>query len=209
MRDKSWLWGVGALAVCLILAFALGAANPLSAPHIKTDALGPDAGETTPAYLQRATTSLQADGAGAGDEQRWALVSFVTPATAAAAADAAGDVRISEALFYSPAAGAQSPVVTVATPAAADPAALLARAKTDAASQLDSDRSAAVGEDARAIAVADLRGECACVVGLVVRATPEQLRAIAQQPDVQAVEALPADAVFGRFAVRAFLPGSR
>ena len=43
---------------------------------------------------------------------------------------------------------------------------------------------------------------CACVRALVVHAAGPALRAVAAHPQVAAVEALPADAVYGSFSVR-------
>ena len=219
MRDRSWLWALAALAAFLGLALVLGMANPLPPPRISTDTLGPDGGEPTGQYLQRAAESLRdsdagiasvdTGGVGTGSEStepRWGLVSFVDPSTPAVAAAAVGGVRISEVLFWSPSAGAQSPLVTVSTAASEDPAALLRRAQEEAANQLAADASVAALEDVRATVVADLREGCPCVVGVLVRAPLDQLRAIADDPGVRAAEALPADAIFGRFAVRALLP---
>lgn len=200
---------LAAVAGVLVLAFALGSANPLSPRGVGTDALGPDSGESAERYVARAAESLRGDdgNTGADAAPRWALVSFVDAMTTADAADAAGGVRISQAQFWSPAAGPQSPIVTVSTGASEDPAALLAAARQAAAGQLREDTSAAVLEGKRAIAVQELSGDCACVVSVLVRGTLDELRTIAAAPGVRAVEALPADARFGRFAVRTLLPG--
>lgn len=194
---------LAAVAAVLVLAFALGAANPLPPRGVGTDALGPDSGESAEQYAARAAESLT----GADADPRWALVSFVDATTTADAAAVVGGVRISQAQFWSPAAGPQSPIVTVSTGASEDPAALLAAARQAAAGQLREDSSAAVLEGKRAIAVQELSGDCACVVSVLVRGTLDELRAIAAAPGVRAVEALPADARFGRFAVRTLLPG--
>lgn len=44
------------------------------------------------------------------------------------------------------------------------------------------------------------------IIGLLARGTGEQLRVVAEHPRVRAVEALPPDAVWGRFAIRPLLP---
>ena len=205
MRERPWLGSLAALLTLLGLAAVLGVANPVRPPRISTDALGPEPGESGTQYQERAEVTLR----GGGEEPRWALVSFDNASTTAAVADSVGRVRISQVLLSSSAAGAQSPLVTVSTGASADPAALLALAQSSGAAQLEADRAAAVAEEDRAVAVADLRAGCACVVGVLVRGTLVELRGIAERPGVQAVEALPADAVFGRFAVRALFPAQQ
>lgn len=202
MSQRSWLGVLVAVAALLGLTFALGAANPVSPPRIGTDALGPEGGESAEQYVARAAESLR----GADADPRWALVSFTSASTTADAAAALGQVRISQAQFWSPAAGPQSPLVTVATGASEDPAALLTAAREAAAGQLDQDTSAAVLEGKRSIAVAELSGDCACLVAVLVRGSIDELDAIAAAPGVRAVEALPADARFGSFAVRPLLP---
>lgn len=66
----------------------------------------------------------------------------------------------------------------------------------------DADRAAATN----ALTVSRLRSGAPAIVGLLARGTPAQLRAVAEQPWVRAVEALPADAVWERFAVRPLQP---
>ena len=66
----------------------------------------------------------------------------------------------------------------------------------------NADRSAAAG----ALTATRIRAGDPAIIGLIVRAAPEQLREVARLPDVRAVEALPADAVWGRFAVRPLQP---
>ncbi|MDV8001831.1 hypothetical protein [Rhodococcus sp. IEGM 1408] len=73
------------------------------------------------------------------------------------------------------------------------------RATSDRAA---SDRAAA----AAALTVARMREGEPAIVGLLARGTSAQLRAVAEQPGVRAVEALPADAVWEHFAVRPLQP---
>src|SRR5699024_3248946 len=54
----------------------------------------------------------------------------------------------------------------------------------------NADRSAAAG----ALTATRIRAGDPAIIGLIVRAAPEQLREVARLPDVRAVEALPADA---------------
>ena len=98
----------------------------------------------------------------------------------------------------------QTPVVTVATPAGDEPA----RNSADAAAglllaqQFRDPRSAEIAR----VTAARLRANCACTAGMVVRGTLPQLRELATTPGVRAVQALPADAIAGRFAVAPLLP---
>ncbi|MFI8590251.1 MULTISPECIES: hypothetical protein [Dietzia] len=64
------------------------------------------------------------------------------------------------------------------------------------------DRAAATA----ALTVSRLRAGEPAIIGVLARGTTEQLRAVAEQPRVRAVEALPADAVWERFAVRPLQP---
>jgi hypothetical protein len=66
----------------------------------------------------------------------------------------------------------------------------------------DADRAAAKN----ALTVARLRAGEPGIIGLLARGTTGQLREVADQPWVRAVEALPADAVWERFAVRPLQP---
>lgn len=72
----------------------------------------------------------------------------------------------------------------------------------DAGRGVDVDRAAATA----ALTATRIRAGAPAIIGLVVRATPGQLREVARLPGVRAVEALPADAVWGRFAVRPLQP---
>ena len=96
------------------------------------------------------------------------------------------------------------PEVTVAVPQHPE---ALRRAPTVAASRLQipasgNDRAARVA----AVSAERLAAGCACVVGMVVWAAPEDLQALTDDARVRAVEALPGDAVAGRFAVSPLLP---
>ncbi|SUE29753.1 Uncharacterised protein [Nocardia farcinica] len=56
------------------------------------------------------------------------------------------------------------------------------------------------------VAAQRLTDGCACAVGVVVRGPLDRLRTLAENPAVRAVEALPADAIAGRFGVVPLLP---
>ncbi|MCT1433407.1 hypothetical protein [Dietzia maris] len=66
----------------------------------------------------------------------------------------------------------------------------------------DAGRAAATA----ALTVSRIRAGEPAIIGLLARGTTEQLRAVADQPWVRAVEALPPDAVWERFAVRPLQP---
>ncbi|HET8994606.1 MAG TPA: hypothetical protein VFN32_12460 [Rhodococcus sp. (in: high G+C Gram-positive bacteria)] len=195
-RILPWL-ATAALVLAVILA---GVFNPVRPASVSTDALGPDNGEQVSDYLGRAESSV----AGLGPEPSWALVSFAEPTDVEAVAALPGDVRVAQVLFRVPMDRVQTPLVTVAV--SAHPEALR-RAPHVAAGRL---RGASAGSDraARIAAVsADrLAAGCACVVGAVVRGAGDRVRETAAGPGVRAVEALPPDAVAGRFSVRPLLP---
>ncbi|MCK0092882.1 hypothetical protein HCA61_02920 [Rhodococcus sp. HNM0563] len=195
-RIVSWS-ATAALVLAVLLA---GVLNPVRPASVRTDALGPDSGEPVADYLRRAESTL----AELGQDPSWALVSFVEPLDVAAVAELPGNVRVGQVLFRVPIDRVQTPLVTVAV--SAHPEALR-RAPGVAAGRL---RGPAEGTG-RAARVAEVSAErlasgCACVVGLVVRGTGEQLREVADDPAVRAVDALPSDAVAGRFSVRPLLP---
>ncbi|UOT01828.1 hypothetical protein MPY17_22890 [Rhodococcus opacus] len=188
-------------AALIAVTVVLGVLHPVRRAPVSTDTLGPDNGEVVADYLARADRSL--DAAGARREQ-WALVSFTRPVTTELVRDAASGTRVSQVLFRVPLDRVQTPLVPVSV-AAGDAA--LARASVLAAGRAQ----AMTGETERqaqiaAVSAAELARNCACVIGVVVRGDHEALTALRSAPDVRAVEALGADAVAGRFAVRPLLP---
>ncbi|MFE3289863.1 hypothetical protein [Rhodococcus sp. NPDC059234] len=196
--------GVATTVACavalVVLVLLLGVLTPPRPSSIATDRLGPDSGEPVADYLDRARTSLaDLDGA----SQRWALVSFDPEQTAAQAYRTAGGVRVSQVLFRVPLDRVQTQLIVVDV--AGEESVL--RAPAVAAGRL----SGSTGEWDRqgrvdAVSASRLAQDCPCVVGLTVRGDPDRLRELAAAPGVRAVEALPADAVFGRFAVNPLLP---
>ncbi|MGW6374910.1 hypothetical protein ACWFRB_02440 [Rhodococcus sp. NPDC055112] len=201
MRDRAG----AVVAVCCVLALAvlvvvLGLANPPRPTSIATDRLGPDGGEAVTGYLDRAADSV----GGSDTEQHWALVSLGPEATVDQAYLLADGVRISQVLFRVPVERVQTPLIVVDVPA--DEAAVR-RSPLVAAGRLQGsagewDRQARID----AVSAGRLADGCACVVGMTVRGDLAQLRALAARPAVRAVEALPADAEYGRFAVTPLLP---
>lgn len=200
-RALPWA-AIAALVLAVLLAGWLSPVRPAS---VRSDALGPDNGEQVVDYLARAAGSLEAAGSlGAGDDPRWALVSFDAAQRVEDAVALPGDPRVGRILFKVPISRVQTPLVQVPVSQHVES---WRRAPGVAASRLHPEGT---GEDRRARAAAvsaeRLAAGCACVIGLVVRAPTAVLADIAATDGVRAVEALPADAVAGRFSVSPLLP---
>ncbi|GGL04194.1 hypothetical protein [Nocardia jinanensis] len=193
-----------AAAACGVFVLALGYLIPPAETVVSTDRLGPDQGEPVSEYLGRARETLT----GADDGERWALVSFTEYRSAAVLRDQVGDIRIGQALYQVPLPRVATPLIAVQTP---DTDTALRRSGTDAAWQL-ADRRRYVTDDRSArileVGIARLRDGSACSPGIVVRAPLSRLRELSEHPGIRAVQALPADAVAGRFAVGPLLPDS-
>lgn len=199
-----------ALAVVAVAAVVgVGFANPVPTPPIRTDTLGPDSGEAVPDYLGRARDSIAAL-----DGPVWALVSFTkaltvdevitTTSSSQVSSVRVPDVRVARVMYRVPIERVQTPLMSVPVP---DNDEAVRRSPGVAATRLaslggDTDRQQQV-----ALASAkQLSAGCACAVGVLVRATPEGLDAIARESNVRAVEALPSDASPWLAAVRPLLP---
>ncbi|KZE98625.1 hypothetical protein A2J03_13450 [Rhodococcus sp. EPR-157] len=201
-----WVRGVAeacALVVVTLVLFAVvGVMIPLPQPGVNTDRLGPDNGETVANYTSRSVQSVQ--DAAADEDLHWALVSFAAATSPATAYESAGGTRIAQVLIRVPMDRVQTPSIVVGVPgteqsvlASEDTAASGLHGSTgqwDRQSQID------------AASLPRLAAGCDCVVGLVVHASGISLRSIQATSGVRTVEALPSDAVAGRFAVRALLP---
>ena len=200
---------VVAVVVGVAAVVGVGFANPVPTPPIRTDTLGPDSGEAVPDYLDRARDSVASV-----DGPVWALVSFTkaltvdevitsTSSVQVPGAEVSG-VRVSRVMFRVPIERVQTPLMSVPVP---DNDEAVRRSPGVAATRLaslggDTDRQQQV-----ALASAkQLSAGCACAVGVLVRATPEGLDAIARESNVRAVEALPSDASPWLAAVRPLLP---
>jgi hypothetical protein len=187
--------------------YVVGRLNPVPAPVIAGDVLGPDNGEEVSAYLARAEASLN----GSGDA-RWALVSLVVPMqtvdvwslTQHTPMQKAAPSMMSQSIFNVPIDRVQTP--TVAVPSGNTESSFIASSQVAAESVLarstGTERARTVGE----VAAGRLRAGCACVVGVVVRAPLDRLRTLAEMSQVRAVQALPADASAGLFSVVPLLP---
>lgn len=199
LRNVVFLGGAVVLAVVVV---ALGIINPRPSMGVATDRLGPAPGERVDDYLSEARASLD----GADTEPRWALVSYTEYLTPQQIPAAANGLRISGVIQHVPIDRVQTPVITVGTPGGDTPALSSADAAAGLlAAQRQPDQRTT---DIARITEARLRAGCACTAGLVVRGTLPQLRDLAARPGVRAIQALPADAAAGRFAVAPLLPGT-
>lgn len=203
MRSRGVSGVLGGVVVAALVIGALaviGHLNPVRQSIVSTDRLGPDSGEQVAEYLARAEESLRSDTA----EPRWGSVSFDRELTAEQVRTVADGVRISQVLVRVPLDRVQTPILTVGVPGS-ERSVLnsTARAASLAAASLGvGDRQAQIA----AVSQRRLLDGCACVVTVVVRGTPAELTELAGRPDVRAVQALPPDAVSGKFAVEPLLP---
>ncbi|OZG28318.1 hypothetical protein BH683_014935 [Williamsia sp. 1138] len=209
MNSATRIASAAVVVVGLLVAglYVVGRLNPVPAPVIAGDVLGPDNGEEVSAYLARAEASLN----GSGDA-RWALVSLVVPMqtvdvwslTQHTPMQKAAPSMMSQSIFNVPIDRVQTP--TVAVPSGNTESSFIASSQVAAESVLarstGTERARTVGE----VAAGRLRAGCACVVGVVVRAPLDRLRTLAEMSQVRAVQALPADASAGLFSVVPLLP---
>ncbi|BAD56632.1 hypothetical protein [Nocardia farcinica] len=212
-------FGVVVSAALLVGFFAvLGVLVPPRESGVGTDRLGPEHGEAVADYRARARQSLD----GADTAERWALVSFTAPLPPGQLTGLGADLRIAQVLYQVPMPRVRTPLTVVPVPAGA--AAVLASAEAAASQLRDAldpdaldpnaldpgtiDRNTADERYRRVLGVAARRltDGCACAVGVVVRGPLDRLRTLAENPAVRAVEALPADAIAGRFGVVPLLP---
>lgn len=218
--------GVGLVIVLalVVILTALRTELPRSA-GVMTDAVGPEAGESIAGYRDRAAATLTVGGRSdddnranddrAVDGHHWALVSADTEWSATGAAGVVQDLpRASALLVRVPVDGVAMPVTesVVAEPVAGEDSRVATFARGLERTAVGSASAAATvpagdrGGRKAALTATRLRAGAPAIIGLVVRGTINQLRAVADAPGVRAVEALPADAVWGQFAVRPLLP---
>ncbi|MFE3444805.1 hypothetical protein ACFXNW_17385 [Nocardia sp. NPDC059180] len=192
------------VAVAVVVLIVVGAMQPQRSDGVSTDRLGPEQGEAVADYLARAQDSLT----GTDSDEHWALVSFTEYQTPQQLPERARGLRIGRVLYQVPLPRVQTQLLTVQVPAGDE---VVLRSAEDAAWLLLDQlrRSGYVDERMRKVtevSVARLRTGCACAVGLIVRGRLDQLRNLAAQNGIRAVEALPADAVAGAFAIAPLLP---
>lgn len=180
----SLLCVIGLAMTLLLLAGSDRVSRP---PGTMGDFLGPESGESVADYRARAEGTLDslADDGAEAQAAHWALVTFDPPAdvaTAAAAVEGFDSMRVATVLV--------GPVASRDMP---EPVAGQRRYDVIERAVASAGRSAGAGDSA----------DGPRVNGLVVRGTLGQLRVVRGRPGVAVVEALPADAVRGRFGVRA------
>ena len=236
VRAVGWfvLIVVGVVIVVAMLTAALRPGS--ASPPIMSDSLGPENGESVEDYLAFAASTLDDPAGDPGAPRwALVSYDAARPAREAATAiDAAGIERISQVLVNTPVEGVSMPVIpaAVAAPTSADDghAGPLGRAAASAVTNglyaLDhpgegvppagttGERASLRPADARERAMFELTADTVAhdgevVIGVIVRADIAELRALADRggpTSVRSVEALPPDAVWGRFAVRPLLP---
>lgn len=175
--EKTRLWvAVASVLIMLVALFILGLRGDATEPPTNGDTLGRFPGETVQDYQQRAAQSL-ADREPA--ESSYALLTFTKELD-----DAALAALLSQPEFPDfPRVNA----VIVGSAAAIDLPEPTADATRISVIQQQLENH---GLPVRAVA------------GLVVHAPTTQLQQAAQLPEIAAVEALPPDAIWGRFSVR-------
>ncbi len=160
---------VVAVALAVACFWAVGAATPPAPRVLQGDTLGPQPGESEPAYVERAAATLD------HDEASFALVSFARPLDAdEAAAVVQPAPRVSEVLVTG-----RAPIVV--------PEPSIGRLRIDVLRSATTDP----------------------LTGAVVHAGRAELLQIEADYRVLAVEMLPADAVWGTFALTPPVTGGR
>ncbi|MBD8507776.1 hypothetical protein HT102_14905 [Hoyosella sp. G463] len=196
-RATNALLAVGLLAVVLVGAAVIGALNPVPPLPVATDALGPTEGEPVGEYQQRAAATLDNGGI---NQPRWALVLPEQPVDAAAAAAMVTGTRASRIILDGGVGGNEAlpgdPAVSLPAPPPGGDSGASIRDGVSRGLSLLREQRALLGAEP------DDAG-CACIIGILVRGPASALDAVAARPGVSSVEALPADARWGTFAVRA------
>ncbi|KQU02665.1 hypothetical protein ASG56_17280 [Rhodococcus sp. Leaf7] len=187
---------VAAVVVLAVLVLVLGVVNPVRMSSVRTDALGPDNDETAEQYLDRVGAPVP------GDDPQWALVSFSRELTADEVPSVVDGTRVSVVYVHVVVDRVQTPLVEVPVP---DTRQVVIRSVREAARLVPPGRSER-GRAVQTLVRNRLLADCACVAGVLVRSTGNRLVALAGSADIRAVEALPTDAVFGRFAVAPLYP---
>ncbi|MFI9510838.1 hypothetical protein [Nocardia sp. NPDC052566] len=201
-RDLPWRGIAYSVAAAGLVVFIvlLGVLIPPRQIGVSTDRLGPEQGEQVTNYLARAHDTLnQSD-----DAEHWALVSFTEYLTPQQIPAHSGGLRIARVIHHVPIDRVQTPVLAIPVPPGDEVAVASANAAASALSvgNTGNERTDRV----HAVSAARLRAGCACTAALLVRGPLPQLRALATQPGIRAVEALPPDAESGRFALVPLLP---
>ena len=201
---------VVAIAVLVLVVaglYVVGRLNPAPTAPVTTDILGPENGEQVSDYVERAAGSLV--GSTSPDSARWALVSLSAPVDVGVAWDMLGSrprVMLSQNIFNVPIDRVQTPTVVVPTGNTRD--SFAASVQVGAQAVLSRPPGTPRAQRVNEVAARRLRSSCSCLIGIVVRADLGQLRSIAGEPGVRAVQALPPDALAGLFTVIPLLPSA-
>jgi hypothetical protein len=188
-RRPAWvMWlSVACVVGLVVTVVALAGSERMSRPQaINGDMLGPDNSETVDDYLVRAGASVQeaeTQAAQGSDEPRWALVTPLTPA---------GPEELAEIFSGMSALRVSTLMAGESRWQVPEPADGHRREDVFTASREQVAASAGVGLDDPSLDV----------LGVLVHATPADLRELDDRPGVLAVEALPPDAAYGRFGLR-------
>lgn len=170
---------IAATALAVGAVGAVGVFGPQPKPTIQGDQLGPERDEPLADYQARAAATLD----GLGDEPTHALVSFERGLSPTEAATAVGDVdRVSAVII-----GQAAPIPVPEPVDGADRAEVFDTVLHRVAQSLEG--------------VGDVRAP-RTLNAVVVYDNADTLRNLATHADVLAVEAVPADAAWGAFAIR-------
>lgn len=177
MRASGLAAALAGAALAVAGIYAVGAHTPAAPSVVQGDTLGRQPGESEGEYEARARASLSES-----PDPSFALVTFRNPLAPVEAARAVAPVeRVSGLLPI------DAPLKPIPEPPAGETRAdVFAR---EAEREADAGRANGVALDASEIAA------------VVVRADGRTLSELAAEPEVAAVEALPADAVWGTFGV--------
>jgi len=199
------MWRVrwsAALVVVVVAVVVLGSNVPVRRAGTAGVALGPSSGEPVDAYLAHARAAVPPSGG-----PYWALVSLRTELAPTAAAAIPGPARLARVVLQVPVARVQTAQLSIDLPDQTDRAAELHGAMAVAADQLQRIPAAdARGAALSRVSAARLRSDCACVLALLVRGSAEQLRTIAAESQVRAVQAAPAGTELRALSVIPLLP---
>lgn len=214
----TYVVGAGVVIIfCVSLLLSALRFEPGRQPGINSDALGPENGESIEDYVSAAAQTIEGSGEG-DDGPRWALIALDSSVTAADASRVAEPLeRVSRVIVQSPREGLAMPVMwkDVAEPVSGPFSQVRDREEVfdDMLDRLADGTESMVAEGMQsrssrlaALCVEDMREGKPTIIGLVARSELSDLREVAGSDGVRAVEALPADAIWGRFAVRPLLP---
>lgn len=194
-----WFAAVVALVVTVVV---IGTQTPVRRAGTAGVALGPVSGQQVGQYLLRTLDLPPAGG------PYWALVSLRSELSATAAAGLLGPERLSRAVLRVPIPRVQTAQITADFADQGPRAAELTAAMGTAGSKLQQNAESGDGRTAAVarVSAARLRHGCACVLALLVHGSAEQLRALAAQPAVRAVDVAPAGTALRELSLTPLLP---